>query len=78
MADELSMALLELLRKADAEDRVDFVRTAVERLAQQVMDVETEQPQREPPAGVGYDGRDGALAGAEDGLIGLDRGLGSG
>ena len=43
MADELSMALLELLRKADAEDRVDFVRTAVERLAQQVIDVEAEQ-----------------------------------
>ena len=43
MADELSMALLELLRKADAEDRVDFVRTAVERLAQPVIDVEAEQ-----------------------------------
>ena len=43
MADELSIALLELLRKADAEDRVDFVRTAVERLAQPVIDVEAEQ-----------------------------------
>ncbi len=43
MADELSMALLELLRKADATDRADFVRTAVERLAQQVIEAEAEQ-----------------------------------
>ena len=43
MADELSMAVLELLRKADATDRADFVRTAVERLAQQVIEAEAEQ-----------------------------------
>ena len=43
MADELIVALLDLLRKADADDRADFVRTAVERLAQEVIDVEAEQ-----------------------------------
>jgi putative transposase len=43
MADELSMALLELLRKADPEGRADFVRTAVERLMQAIIDLEVEQ-----------------------------------
>jgi putative transposase len=42
MADELSMALLELLRKADPEGRGDFVRTAVERLMQAIIEAEVE------------------------------------
>ena len=43
MADELSMSLLELLRKADPEGRGDFVRTAVERLMQAIIEAEVEQ-----------------------------------
>jgi putative transposase len=43
MADELSMALLELLRKAGPAERADFLRQAVERLVQAIMDVEVEQ-----------------------------------
>ena len=43
MADELSMALLDLLRKAEAMERTDFVRQAVERLAQAIVEVEVEQ-----------------------------------
>jgi transposase-like protein len=43
MADVLSIALLELLRKADPDDRADFVRIAVERLAQGVIEAEAEQ-----------------------------------
>jgi putative transposase len=43
MADELSIALLELLRKSDPEQRTDFLRTAVERLAQALIEVEVEQ-----------------------------------
>ena len=46
MADELSMALQELLRKADAADRADFVRTAVERLAHQVIEAKFHQGYR--------------------------------
>src|SRR5579875_678008 len=42
MADELSMSLLELLRKADPEGRADFVRVAVERLMQAIVEVELE------------------------------------
>ena len=42
MADELSMSLLELLRKADPEGRGDFVRTAVERLMQAIIEAEVE------------------------------------
>jgi len=43
MADELSIALLDLLRKADPVERTDFVRQAVERLAQAIIEVEVEQ-----------------------------------
>lgn len=43
MADSLSMALLELLRNADPERRDDFLRHAVERLAQEIVEVEVEQ-----------------------------------
>jgi transposase-like protein len=43
MADELSIALLDLLRKADPVQRTDFVRQAVERLAQAIVEVEVEQ-----------------------------------
>lgn len=43
MADELSIALLDLLRKAEPDERVDFIRTAVERLAQHLIEVELEQ-----------------------------------
>lgn len=42
VADEMIVALLDLLRKADADDRADFVRAAVERLAQEVIDVEAQ------------------------------------
>jgi putative transposase len=43
MADELSVSLLELLRKADPTERTDFLRQAVERLAQAIIEVELEQ-----------------------------------
>jgi hypothetical protein len=43
MADELSIALLDLLRKADPVERTDFVRQAVEHLAQAIIEVEVEQ-----------------------------------
>ena len=42
MAYELSMSLLELLRKADPEGRADFIRVAVERLMQAIVEVELE------------------------------------
>jgi putative transposase len=43
MADALSMALLELLRKADAEgNRADFLRIAVERMLQALVEAEVE------------------------------------
>lgn len=43
MADELSMSLLELLRKLDAEgNRGDFVRAAAERMAQAIIEAEVE------------------------------------
>ena len=38
MAHELSIALLDLLRKADPVERTDFVRQAVERLAQAIVE----------------------------------------
>jgi HEPN domain-containing protein len=40
MADELSIALLDLPREADPAERTDFVRQAVERLAQAIVEVE--------------------------------------
>ena len=43
MADSLSVALLDLLRNADPEQRDDFVRQAVERLAQGIVEAEVEQ-----------------------------------
>lgn len=43
MADSLSIALLDLLRKADTAERTDFVRQGVERLAQEIIEVEVEQ-----------------------------------
>ncbi len=42
MADELSMSLLELLRKADPAGRADFVRVAVERMMQAIVEAELE------------------------------------
>ncbi len=53
MADELSIAWLDLLRKADPVERADFVRQAVERLAQAIVEVEQEVgavPSRAPRA----------------------------
>lgn len=43
MADALSMSLLEVLRKADAEgNRADFLRIAVERMLQALVEAEVE------------------------------------
>jgi putative transposase len=43
MAEELSFALLELLRKAEPGERADFVRQALERVAQEVIELELAQ-----------------------------------
>src|SRR5579884_3845534 len=43
MADELRMALLELLRKAEVERDVDFLREGVRVLAQALMELEVSQ-----------------------------------
>jgi len=43
MAEDLSIALLDLLRKTDPDHRVDFFRQAVERLAQAIIDAELTQ-----------------------------------
>ncbi len=43
MADETSIALLELLRKSSPDQRTDFVRIAVERLMQDIIEAEVEQ-----------------------------------
>jgi hypothetical protein len=43
MADELIVSLLELLRKTEPAERADFVRQAVERLAQAIVELEVEQ-----------------------------------
>jgi putative transposase len=43
MADELRMALLELLRKADLEPDADFLREGVKLLAQELMELEISQ-----------------------------------
>jgi len=43
MADELIVSLLELLRKAEPAERADFVRRALERLAQAIVELEVEQ-----------------------------------
>ena len=43
MADDLRMALAELLRKADLDGDVDFVREGVRLLAQQLMELEVSQ-----------------------------------
>lgn len=43
MAEDISIALLELLRKANPKQRNDFVRHAVERLAQAIIEVAVEQ-----------------------------------
>jgi len=43
MADELIVSLLELLRKAEPEERAGFVRRAVERVAQAIVELEVEQ-----------------------------------
>jgi putative transposase len=43
MADELRMALLELLRKAELDDSADFLREGVRVLAQELMELEVSQ-----------------------------------
>ncbi len=43
MADEMSMALHEMLRKAQMEGDVDFLRAGVQALSQAVMDLEVTQ-----------------------------------
>jgi putative transposase len=43
MAEDLSIALLDLLRKTDPDHRVDFFREAVERLAQAIIEAELTQ-----------------------------------
>src|SRR5436190_7605557 len=43
MADELRMALVELLRKAERETDTDFLRQGVKLLAQEVMELEVSQ-----------------------------------
>jgi putative transposase len=43
MADELRMALLELLRKAELDDSADFLREGVRVLAQELMELEVAQ-----------------------------------
>ncbi len=43
MADEVSMALQDLLRKAELEGNVDFLREGVRVLAQQLMELEVAQ-----------------------------------
>ncbi len=43
MADEMSMALQEMLRKAQMEGDVDFLRAGVQALSQAVMDLEVTQ-----------------------------------
>ena len=43
MAEDLRMALLELLRKADVEEDVDFLREGVRAMAQQLMELEGAQ-----------------------------------
>src|SRR5215204_7335387 len=43
MADELRMALLDLLRKAELESTADFLREGVKLLAQELMEAEVSQ-----------------------------------
>ena len=43
MAEDLRMALLELLGKAELEDDVDFLREGVRLMAQQLMEAEVAQ-----------------------------------
>ena len=43
MAEDLRMALQELLRKAELSGDVDFLREGVRMLAQQVMEIEVAQ-----------------------------------
>ena len=43
MADELSMALMELLRKAELDQDVDFLREGVRTLSQALMELEVSQ-----------------------------------
>jgi transposase-like protein len=43
MADELSMALLELLRKAEMDQDVDFLREGVRTLSQALLEIEVSQ-----------------------------------
>jgi transposase-like protein len=43
MADDFSMSLLDLLRKANPDQRATFIRDAVERLMQQIIEAEVEQ-----------------------------------
>jgi len=49
MADEVTMALLELLRKAGADGEVDFLREGVRVLAEAVMDAEVTQQLQAAP-----------------------------
>src|SRR5581483_8030760 len=48
MADEVTMALLELLRKAGADGEGDFLREVVRVLAEAVMDAEVTQQRQAP------------------------------
>ena len=43
MAEDLRMALLELLRKAELDEDVDFLREGVRAMAQQLMELEVVQ-----------------------------------
>jgi putative transposase len=43
LAEDLRMALLELLRKAELEEDVDFLREGVRAMAQQLMELEVAQ-----------------------------------
>jgi putative transposase len=44
MADELSMAWMELLRKAEMDQDVDFLREGIRTLSQALMELEVSQP----------------------------------
>ena len=76
MADTVSMALAELVRKAEQNGDVDFLRDGVRVLTQALMEIEVSQhlgaerhertaaAERVPRAGVGHAGGDDRAAGA--------------
>ena len=78
MADELRIGLSELLRKAMIEQDASFLKEGVRLLSQALMEMEVEEhlgagrherspgaAQRIPPEGLGHEGRDCGIEGAE-------------